>query len=79
MLITEAANNASFQRLADSNRFYAFDNQLAQRHDVRDVEESDLQHQAILDAIVARDPDAAERAARAHVGFSLRLIVERLG
>jgi len=77
-LITEAANNAYFQRLADSNRFYSFNNQLAQRYDPRDVEESNAQHRAILDAIVARDPDAAERAARDHVGFSLRLIVERL-
>lgn len=78
-LITEAANNAYFQRLADSNRFYSFNNQLAQRYDVRDVDESNVQHAAILDAIVGRDPDAAERAARAHVEFSLRLIVERLG
>ncbi len=78
-LITEAANNGYFQRLADSNRFYAFNNQLAQRYDPRDVLESNAQHQDILDAIVARDLDAAERAARAHVEFSLHLIVERLG
>jgi DNA-binding GntR family transcriptional regulator len=77
-LITEAANNAYFQRLADAGRFYSFNNQLAQRYDSRDVEESNSQHQAILDAIVARDPDAAERAARAHVEFSMGLIVERL-
>ena len=78
-LITEAANNGYFQRLADSNRFYSFNIQLAQRYDLQDVTESNLQHGAILDAIVGRDPDAAERAARAHVEFSLRLIVERLG
>lgn len=77
-LITEAANNGYFQRLADSNRFYSFNIQLAQRYDLQDVTDSNLQHRAILDAIVGRDPDAAERAARAHVGFSLRLIVERL-
>jgi DNA-binding GntR family transcriptional regulator len=77
-LITEAANNGYFQRLADSNRFYSFNNELAQRYDIRDVQESNAQHQAILDAILARDPDAAERAARDHVGFSLRLIVEWL-
>ena len=78
-LITEAANNTYFQRLADSNRFYSFNNQLAQRYDLRDVDESNVQHRTILDAITGRDPDAAERAARAHVEFSLRLIVERHG
>lgn len=77
-LITEAANNTYFQRLADSNRFYTFNNQLAQRYDRRDVEESNAQHDGILAAILARDPDAAEHAARAHVEFSLRLIRERL-
>lgn len=77
-LITQAANNAYFQRLADSNRFYSFNNQLAQRYDMRDVDESNAQHREILRAIVGRDPDAAERAARAHVEFSLKLIVERL-
>jgi DNA-binding GntR family transcriptional regulator len=77
-LITEAANNPYFQRLADSNRFYSFNIQLAQHYDVRDVEESNAQHQGILDAIVVRDPEAAERAARAHVEFSLRLIEQRL-
>ena len=77
-LITQAANNTYFQRLADSNRFYSFNNQLAQRYDMRDVDESNAQHREILQAIVGRDPDAAERAARAHVEFSLKLIVERL-
>lgn len=78
-LITEAANNAYFQRLADSNRFYSFNNQLAQHYDLRDVDESNHQHAQILEAIVGRDPDAAERAARNHVDFSLQLIVQRLG
>ncbi len=78
-LITEAANNPYFQRLADSNRFYTFNNQLAQHYDSRDVEESNGQHAVILAAITARDPDAAEQAARRHVEFSLQLIRERLG
>jgi DNA-binding GntR family transcriptional regulator len=77
-LITEAANNAYFQRLADSNRFYTFNNQLAQRYDGQDVADSNVQHEGILAAILARDPDSAEQAARAHVEFSLRLIRERL-
>lgn len=77
-LITEAANNPYFQRLADSNRFYTFNNQLAQQYDRQDVDDSNVQHEEILAAILARDPDSAEHAARAHVEFSLRLIRERL-
>ena len=77
-LITEVANNPYFQRLADSNRFYTFNDQLAQHYDGRDVDESNGQHEQILTAILSRDPDAAEHAARAHVEFSLRLIRERL-
>jgi DNA-binding GntR family transcriptional regulator len=77
-LITETANNPYFQRLADSNRFYTFNNQLAQHYDRQDVDDSNAQHEEILTAILARDPDSAEQAARAHVEFSLRLIRERL-
>lgn len=77
-LITEAANNTYFQRLADSNRFYTFNSQLVQHYDRHDVEDSNTQHEEILGAIMARNPDTAERAARAHVEFSLRLIRERV-
>jgi DNA-binding GntR family transcriptional regulator len=77
-LITTAANNPYFQRLADSNRFYTFNNQLAAGYNERDVQESIAQHAVIITAIRDHDPDAAERAAREHVQFSLRLIRERL-
>jgi DNA-binding GntR family transcriptional regulator len=77
-MITEAANNAYFQRLADSNRFYSFNNRLATLYDAEDVDESNRQHQLILTGIARRDPDLAEREARRHVEFSLRLTLERL-
>ena len=76
-LITEAANNPYFQRLADSNRFYTFNHQVAQRYDETAVAESDEQHSEILRAIVERDPDAAEQVARAHVHLALKVILER--
>jgi DNA-binding GntR family transcriptional regulator len=76
--ISVAANNPYFRRVADSNRFYSFNNQLAQRYGDADVEQANAQHATILAAIVARDPDAAEHAARAHVEFSLALILERM-
>jgi DNA-binding GntR family transcriptional regulator len=77
-MITAAANNAYFQRLADSNRFYSFNNQLATLYDAGDVDESNRQHEQILAGIAHRDPDLAERQSRRHVEFSLRLTLERL-
>jgi DNA-binding GntR family transcriptional regulator len=77
-MITEAANNPYFQRLAAAHRFYTFNHQVAARYDDRDITESDAQHGEILAAITRRDPDAAERAARDHVELALRVILERL-
>lgn len=77
-MITEAANNAYFQRLADSNRFYSFNNHLATLYDAGDVAESNRQHERILTGIAERDPDLAEQQARRHVEFSLTLILQRL-
>ena len=77
-MITEAANNPDFQRLADGHRFYTFNHQVAARYDDGDIAESDTQHGLILDAITRRDPDAAEQVARQHVQLALRVIMERL-
>jgi DNA-binding GntR family transcriptional regulator len=76
-LITEAANNLYFQRLAEANRFYTFNHQVAASYDDQDVTESDGQHEEIMRAIGRRDPDAAERVARRHVELALRIILER--
>src|SRR5512141_679345 len=75
-MVTEAANNPYFQRLADGHRFYTFNHQVAARYDDGDIAESDAQHEQILRAITDRDPDAAERVARDHVGLALRVILE---
>lgn len=77
-MITEAANNLYFQRLSDSNRFYSFANHLAMQYGAEDLAESNRQHEAILAGIAGRDPDLAEREARRHVEFSLKLTLERL-
>lgn len=76
-MITEAANNPYFQRLAEGHRFHTFNHQVAARYDDADVAASDAQHEQILLAITRRDPDAAERAAREHVQCALRVILDR--
>jgi DNA-binding GntR family transcriptional regulator len=76
-MITEAANNPYFQRLADANRFFTFNQQVAARYGDDDVAESDAQHAQIVQAIVNRDPDAAERIAREHIRLALEVILKR--
>jgi len=76
-LITQAANNPYFQRLADANRFFTFNHQVAQRYHEVDVLASDAQHEQIVRAIAERDPDAAEQQAREHVQLALSVILER--
>ncbi|NEE04368.1 FadR/GntR family transcriptional regulator [Phytoactinopolyspora halotolerans] len=43
------------------------------------VQASQVEHRRLLDAIVARDPEEASRAAREHVGVAGRLLEELLG
>jgi DNA-binding FadR family transcriptional regulator len=42
------------------------------------VEQRDAEHRAIAQAVVARDPDSAERAMRVHLAAVQRIIMERL-
>jgi GntR family transcriptional regulator, transcriptional repressor for pyruvate dehydrogenase complex len=42
------------------------------------VQRSDAEHRAIAQAIVARDPEAAERAMRLHLAAVQRIIMERI-
>ena len=42
------------------------------------TQQRDAEHRAIARAIVARDPDAAERAMRLHLAAVQNLVVERL-
>jgi DNA-binding FadR family transcriptional regulator len=42
------------------------------------TQQRDAEHRAIAEAILARDPDAAERAMRLHLAAVQKLVVERL-
>ena len=42
------------------------------------TQQRDTEHRAIAQAIVARDPDAAERAMRLHLAAVQKVVIERL-
>ena len=42
------------------------------------IQQRDAEHRAVVDAIAARDPDAAERAMRDHLAHVQRLVLTRL-
>lgn len=75
-LITAAADNAHFARLAESNRVYTVNTQLAAHYTDADVAASQDEHRRLVRAIRDGDPDTAEALARSHVEHALRLILE---
>jgi DNA-binding GntR family transcriptional regulator len=76
--ISVATDNPYLRRLAQAHRFFTFNHQLGRHYDDRELVESDRQHAAIVSAVLARDPDAAEQAARNHVERSLRMLLDHL-
>lgn len=77
-LIAKSAGNARLSDLIERNRLYYFNNRVASLYDERDLIVSGEQHQAIVDALLKRDGDEAERVTRAHVQHALQLILEKL-
>lgn len=77
--IAAASHNELLARLMLSlqnilRQYIALSNQMTDR-----VETTLAEHQAVYDAIVARDPDAAERAMMAHLAISRRWILSASG
>jgi DNA-binding GntR family transcriptional regulator len=76
-LITIAGN----KRLASTlthNRNFAFNRQVASLYTPDDLTISETQHTRLVQAVLARDGDAAERIAREHIQSALEIIVARL-
>jgi DNA-binding GntR family transcriptional regulator len=77
-LIARSAGNARLSGLIERNRLYYFNNRVASLYNEHDLAVSGEQHQAIVDALLKRDGDEAERVTRAHVQNALQLILEKL-
>ncbi|PWE52495.1 hypothetical protein DEM27_30435 [Metarhizobium album] len=76
-LIIGAANNPRLAGLIVANRLYAFNYSVEALYSTEHMATSSEQHAALIDAILARDPERAGDVAREHVEYSLNMIVKR--
>lgn len=76
--IVEAAGNGRLQELVEASRRYFFNSQVALLYRETDIRESQGQHVALLEALTARDPEAAESIVRDHIEHAFRIIESRL-
>lgn len=76
-LVTIAGNKRLASTLAH-NRSFAFNRQVASLYTPDDLAVSGTQHTRLVEAVLARDGDAAERTAREHIQSALEIIIARL-
>lgn len=77
--IVEASGNRRLQELVEGSRRYFFNSQVALLYRDTDIRESQAQHVRLLEALIARDPDAADSIVRDHIEHALFIIQARLG
>ena len=61
-----------------ATRNFAFNRQVASLYTPDDLAVSRTQHIRLVEAVLARDGDAAERIAREHIQSALEIIIARL-
>jgi DNA-binding GntR family transcriptional regulator len=76
-LVTIAGNERLASTLA-RNRNFAFNRQVASLYTPDDLAVSASQHTRLVEAVLARDGDAAEQTARDHIQSALEIIIARL-
>jgi DNA-binding GntR family transcriptional regulator len=77
--IVIAAHNRRLAELIRANREYYFNFQVAQLYSEQEVAASLAGHDAIVRALLARDPDRAEKEMRKHIELALRVMIAKLG
>lgn len=70
--------NSRLASMLAHNRSFAFNRQVASLYTPDDLAVSWAQHTRLVEAVLARDGDAAERTARAHIQSALEIIIARL-
>jgi DNA-binding GntR family transcriptional regulator len=76
--ILDAAHNERLRQLARESREYYFNHQIARLYSDAEAQAFVEQHEAIVRALLDRDPAAAEAATRAHILQALELIKAKL-
>lgn len=72
------AGNERLARMLAHNRNFAFNRQVASLYTPDDLAVSGTQHIRLVQAVLARDGDTAERTAREHIQSALEIIIARL-
>lgn len=76
--ITAGAGSARMLRTIRDHRLFHFNRRIAALYTQDDLHTSSQQHGQLIDALVARDADVAGEVARAHIDFSLELVLNKL-
>ena len=76
--IISAAQNECLSRMIRTNRTYYFNHRIAELYSDEEAETALAGHDAIVCALLKRDPDAAEREMRSHINTALRVILTKI-
>lgn len=75
--IVEASHSPRLIAAIERSKHFYFNTQVARLYEPKDLEASQVQHQQMVEAILSRDGDAADRITREHVARALVLIEDR--
>ena len=76
--IISAAQNERLSSMIRRNRTYYFNYRIAELYTDEEAETALAGHDAIVRALLARDPDGAEREMRLHIDIALRVILTKV-
>jgi DNA-binding GntR family transcriptional regulator len=76
--IVSAAHNKRLSEMIRKNRTYYFNFRIAELYADEEVEASLAGHEAIVRALLDRNPDRAEREMRSHIDTALKVILAKM-
>jgi DNA-binding GntR family transcriptional regulator len=76
--IISAAQNERLSSMIRTNRTYYFNYRIAELYTDEEAETAMAGHDAIVRALLKRDPDRAEREMRSHIDTALRVILTKI-
>jgi DNA-binding GntR family transcriptional regulator len=76
--VIAAAHNQRLSNMIRTNRTYYFNYRIAELYSDGEAETALDGHQAIVTALLGRDPEQAEREMRSHIDVALRVILAKI-